>query len=244
MKFIFQDCQDLIKSEPHSSRREDFPSHHHHNPSPLDYHHHPRHSGPHDIPDEFREGGDYADTGDYDTGGNMPVAVSTGSGDFDPLSVCYYDTTTLVGGAAVTTIGVVDPLGPDDEHHQHHQHPHQQQQVVDPGYVQYTINYNTQTYHRPSTPTLVSSVTVAQSPLGLDDYPATPSAIAATVGVPRTINSNGGSGGRGAVELVTRATPPPPYNQSFSSPSPSSTSTLSSSPHQELSTPVKYNRYR
>jgi len=51
-------------------------------------------------------------------------------------------------------------------------------------------------------------------------------------------------GGVGAMqgEVVTRATPPPPYTSSFSSPSPCSSSSSSSLSPQELSTPVKYNR--
>ena len=53
--------------------------------------------------------------------------------------------------------------------------------------------------------------------------------------------------GVGGMEVVTRATPPPPYTSSFSSPSPCSSSSSSSLSPQELSsasTPVKYNRYR
>ncbi len=251
----YMDCNDMIKSEPPSSTRKD--EYHTHPPS-QDYPHisshqpqhssHPHHTHPHhrltaeDIPDEFL----HDDSADYD----RPHPSATGG------ELYYYEPSTLVGGAALTfRDGVDDPLGgcedPGQQSHLGHQPP------LD-GYVHYTINYNTQTYHSPntamgnatgnlsglnspSTPTLVSSVAVsAQSPHSIgDDYPPQPPSVGRNSS--RTIIN---SGGRGNVELVTRATPPPPYNQSFSSPSPSSTSTLSSSPHQELNvnTPVKYNR--
>ena len=254
----------MIKCEPASTRKDEYHPHPSPHPSSLNYPHisshhphhssHPHHAHPHirltagsDIPEDFRHTG-YDDSADYD--GQHP---SGAGGELDPLVYCY-EPTTLVGGAAVTfSGGVVDPLGGCEEDPGHQSHLGHQPPLD--GYVHYTINYNTQTYHRPntgvgnatgnvsgpSTPTLVSAVTVsAQSPHSVgDDYPPQPPSVGSNSS--RTIMN---SGGRGNIDIVTRATPPPPYNQSFSSPSPSSTSTLSSSPHQELNvnTPVKYNR--
>ncbi len=227
----------MVKPEPSTHKDE-----YHPHLSPQDYPHispHPHHLHTNHIPDEFQ----HQDSVDYDRHHSLAAG-----GELDP-PVYYYEPRTLGGGADVTfNDGMVDPLGGCEEDPCQQSHLGQQPPLN--GYVQYTINYNTQTYHRPntalgnatgnvgglnspSTPTLVNVVTdSAQSPHSFgDDYPPQPPSV--------------GSNRRGNGELGTRATPPPPYNQSFSSPSPSSTSTLSSSPHQELNvnTPVKYNRY-